>query len=412
MPVEDCSEGGKPGYRWGSAGACYTFSPGDDAARRKAKQRAYIQGAAVQASQARRGEKPKSTAIDMLIAKTFDTTIQASKEISPELRAKIAKMALEPVPDDQIYVAHATLANDQLDRSYERFRPEHLQRFADTIGGKALLPGHDQSAIPLGRWVEGLVTRDAAGSHQLMATFYVAAKSELATRLRMGIAKDVSIRFKAAGRQCDLCDEPYDGCPHNKGHEYDGKLCTVTYSGDPQRYEALEGSLVWLACQRGAEVVGAKAAGLYGGHVLEMEVPEEKTVTKDEETALLAKVAEQEDEIKRLKAYEARAKDGDAYQAMLKGQIAKNMAAVKGRPHDEKTPDPEITILLKTLEGANTETLQSWDKLWQEQFDQKFPPQPLSRPMGEGEGHSVPAPVGEQAPVKGFDPFASLKKGY
>src|SRR5207253_4992428 len=143
--------------------------------------------------------------------------------------------------------------------------------------------------------------------------FYRAAKRRLAKGLRIGLAKDVSIRFKGAGRRCDLCDEPYDGCPHDKGHEYDGKLCTVTYSGDPQRYEALEGSLVWLACQRGAEVVGAKAAGLYGGHVLEIGEPEVKSVTKEEETALQAKLAEQEDVIKRLKAFESRAKDGDAY---------------------------------------------------------------------------------------------------
>ena len=187
----------------------------------------------------------------------------------------------------------------------------------------------------------------------------------------------------------------------------------MTYSGDPQRYEALEGSLVWLACQRGAEVVGAKAAGLYGGHVLEIGEPEVKSVTKEEETALQAKLAEQEDEIKRLKAFESRAKDGDAYQGILKGQIARNMAAVAGRPHDEKTPDPEISMLLKTLETANTETLQAWDKLWQERFDAKFPPTPLSQPMGEGAGHSIPAPVTlEQPAVKGFDPFASMKKGF
>jgi hypothetical protein len=347
---------------------------------------------------------------DFIVSKQFDTDLQVPP-ISPELKSRIEALAHGPVPDEQVYVAQAKLANDQVDRSYERFPVEYLQRFAETIPGKALLPGHDQSAVPIGRWIDGAVERDTNGVHHLVARFYVAAKSDLATRLRLGIAKDVSIRFKAAGRTCDLCGEAYDGpkrCEHNKGQEYDGRVCTVTYSGDARRVEALEGSLVWLACQTGAQVTGAKAAGAFGGQVLSFEGHGGEDVTREEEAALQAKVAEQEDEIKRLKLFEAKAKDGDAYQAMLKTQIAKNMAAVKGTPHDAEHPNPEIGMVLKTLEGANTDTLLAWDKLWQEQFDQKFPSGPQSKQLGEG---AVQAPMGVPGdrPPLAFDPHASLK---
>ena len=47
MPVQNCSENGKPGYRWGSRGKCYVYVPGNEASRKKAKQKAYIQGAAI-----------------------------------------------------------------------------------------------------------------------------------------------------------------------------------------------------------------------------------------------------------------------------------------------------------------------------------------------------------------------------
>lgn len=47
MPVQSCTEKGKPGYRWGNSGFCYTYSSGNEAARKKAKQRAYLQGAAI-----------------------------------------------------------------------------------------------------------------------------------------------------------------------------------------------------------------------------------------------------------------------------------------------------------------------------------------------------------------------------
>ena len=47
MPVETCTEKGKPGYRWGSQGKCYTYTAGNEASRKKAKQKAHLQGAAI-----------------------------------------------------------------------------------------------------------------------------------------------------------------------------------------------------------------------------------------------------------------------------------------------------------------------------------------------------------------------------
>ena len=47
MPVKACSEDGKSGWKWGDTGKCYTYTAGDDSASGKAKQKAYLQGAAV-----------------------------------------------------------------------------------------------------------------------------------------------------------------------------------------------------------------------------------------------------------------------------------------------------------------------------------------------------------------------------
>jgi hypothetical protein len=59
MPVHECEEGGKPGYKYGDAGKCYTYPEGDDKARRAAKQKAVIQGYVIQKSQERAGKTPK-----------------------------------------------------------------------------------------------------------------------------------------------------------------------------------------------------------------------------------------------------------------------------------------------------------------------------------------------------------------
>ena len=54
MPIKRCQLGGKPGYKYGDAGKCYTYTKGDEAGRKRAKQRAIKQGAAIEA---RRGGK-------------------------------------------------------------------------------------------------------------------------------------------------------------------------------------------------------------------------------------------------------------------------------------------------------------------------------------------------------------------
>lgn len=54
MPVESCQRDGRPGYRWGQAGTCYTYAPGSDSAREAAHARAARQGRAIEASKSAR----------------------------------------------------------------------------------------------------------------------------------------------------------------------------------------------------------------------------------------------------------------------------------------------------------------------------------------------------------------------
>lgn len=49
MPVHACALDGKPGYRWGGSGKCYTYKPGDKAAEERAKAQARAQGRAAYA---------------------------------------------------------------------------------------------------------------------------------------------------------------------------------------------------------------------------------------------------------------------------------------------------------------------------------------------------------------------------
>jgi len=50
MPVQDCSQDGKPGKRWGEEGKCYTYEPGNEESRKRAEARALEQGRAIEAN--------------------------------------------------------------------------------------------------------------------------------------------------------------------------------------------------------------------------------------------------------------------------------------------------------------------------------------------------------------------------
>jgi hypothetical protein len=60
------------------------------------------------------------------------------------------RYALAPLAAEELYVRRMVLANDALDRTYERFPPAVLERFAQTLPGKPVLIAHDKSELPIG----------------------------------------------------------------------------------------------------------------------------------------------------------------------------------------------------------------------------------------------------------------------
>ena len=48
MPVKTCVSEGKPGFKWGDEGKCYTYMPGNEEAKERAKKKALRQGRAIE----------------------------------------------------------------------------------------------------------------------------------------------------------------------------------------------------------------------------------------------------------------------------------------------------------------------------------------------------------------------------
>jgi len=47
MPLMRCIADGKPGYKWGKSGKCYTYTPGSEIGKKAAKKKALKQGVAM-----------------------------------------------------------------------------------------------------------------------------------------------------------------------------------------------------------------------------------------------------------------------------------------------------------------------------------------------------------------------------
>lgn len=47
MPVQRCRAKGRPGYKWGRTGKCYTYATGDKRGAKRAKNLAQKQGLAI-----------------------------------------------------------------------------------------------------------------------------------------------------------------------------------------------------------------------------------------------------------------------------------------------------------------------------------------------------------------------------
>lgn len=224
--------------------------------------------------------------------------VPASEPAESDLQLINSAYAQMPVTGEDIHVRQARVAHNQHDRTLERFPKAMLERFAETLPGKSLLPGHDTSAMPLGRWfradtrtrtedfpvvaqgkakaaeiVPGFATQKTRVTWLEAAFYWVKDPGTELFRKNIdtGVYQDVSIGFSYDDVDCDVCKKSYwrSPCPHYAGQKLDdGTVVTLTYSGDPKLYEARETSIVYLGAQQQAELTKQLKTGTVDPEVL------------------------------------------------------------------------------------------------------------------------------------------------
>ena len=164
---------------------------------------------------------------------------------------------------DQVYTFSVRLCDNEVDRDFERFGTEDLERLGELFLGKSGIFDHQWSAKgQTARIYRTEVVREpgtvtAAGDEYrwLKGWAYLMRtekNQELITEIEGGIKKEVSVGCSMGRSVCSVCGAENGACGHAKGQMYDGKLCFMELK-DPK--DAYEWSFVAVPAQPRAGVV-------------------------------------------------------------------------------------------------------------------------------------------------------------
>ena len=164
---------------------------------------------------------------------------------------------------DQVYTFSVRLCDNEVDRDFERFGTEDLERLGELFLGKSGIFDHQWSAKgQTARIYRTEVVREpgtvtAAGDEYrwLKGWAYLMRtekNQELITEIEGGIKKEVSVGCSMSRSVCSVCGAENGACGHAKGQMYGGKLCFMELK-DPK--DAYEWSFVAVPAQPRAGVV-------------------------------------------------------------------------------------------------------------------------------------------------------------
>jgi len=102
MPVNSCSDNGKPGYKWGDAGKCYTYAPGNNKSKTAAKRKALAQGIAIGDIDIQRANEITTT--------SMGSGIKNPQQGYPKKRKPKVKKVAEDLTQDEAMLAMALIA--------------------------------------------------------------------------------------------------------------------------------------------------------------------------------------------------------------------------------------------------------------------------------------------------------------
>lgn len=169
-----------------------------------------------------------------------------------------------PLKAEDVYCFNLTLCDNEIDRDFERFSTEALEKLSELFVGKTGISDHNMSScnqtarIYSTRLEEDSTKKTSAGETYvaLKAKAYMLRNSDteaLISQIEGGIKKEVSVGCSMKSITCSICSKDMKAheCKHIKGKYYGKKLCHGILSGANDAYEW---SFVAVPAQKNAGV--------------------------------------------------------------------------------------------------------------------------------------------------------------
>ncbi len=183
--------------------------------------------------------------------------------VSQEDLAQINRLARREVTAEEVYTFAVRLCDNDIDRDGERFDEETLKQLGQLFAGVSGVFDHQWSAkgqtarIYRTQVVEepSVLTADGRPYRYLKGWAYMMRTPEnesLIAEIDGGIKREVSVGCAVERVVCSVCGQELGSCSHQKGEEYDGRICHGILTGATDAYEW---SFVAVPAQRKAGVI-------------------------------------------------------------------------------------------------------------------------------------------------------------
>lgn len=194
-----------------------------------------------------------------------NTEKEIINRITDEEIELIGKFARKKLGREELYTFSLILCDNEIDRDNEKFTVPALHELAKLFVGKTGIFDHnmkskDQSARIYQTEVltdEGRKTSDGEDYTYIKAKAYMVRtekNKDLIAEIDAGIKKETSVGCSVRDISCSICGKNIktEGCEHQKGKTYGGRLCCYLLS---EPADAYEWSFVAVPAQRNAGVI-------------------------------------------------------------------------------------------------------------------------------------------------------------
>lgn len=280
---------------------------------------------------------------------------------------------------DDVYIFSVVLCDNDVDREFEKFSVEALEKLAELFAGKTGILNHDaKSENQLARIfacevekVPGKVNSLGEPYCRLVAKAYMPRcekNNDFILEIDLGIKKEVSVGCAVKNMTCSVCgcDVKSDPCNHRKGESYSGNLCYVILS---EPLDAYEWSFVAVPAQKNAGVIKMFQSDAKGGVFSMNDIL--KSIKNGEAVSISANQAQ---EFSRLFCeLERLASEGKEYFNDLKREVLRLCALTH--------PEINCEVMDSVASKMNLVELKAFKKAFETKFDEVLPAKPQLTPL-------------------------------